>query len=657
VMPFLISGKSLPTIQITLPDGTKKEMEKGASAADLAANIGSGLKKAALAAEVNGAKVDLKKPVEEDAQVNIITFDSPDGKEVYRHSASHIMAQAVKDLYPEAKATIGPAIEDGFYYDFDFERGFTPEDLERIEKRMAEIIKANKPFVRKEMPKAEAAKLFDEMGEPYKVEIINELEADTVSLYDQDGFIDLCRGPHVPSTGYIKAFKLLNSAGAYWRGDEHNKMLQRIYGTAWQDKEQLKAYLDRLEEIKRRDHRKLGRELELFSHEEETGAGLILWHPKGATVRRVIEDFWKAEHVSGGYELVYTPHMAKLDLWKKSGHWDFYRESMFSPMEVEGQEYEIKPMNCPFHIAIYKSKRRSYRDLPIRWAELGTVYRFERSGALHGLMRVRGFTQDDAHIFCTPGQLQDEIFKVLDFTLFVLRTFGFSDYDIYLSTQPEKSVGAQENWDRATEALKSALEAKNLTYSIDPGEGVFYGPKIDIKIKDVLGRSWQCTTVQVDFNLPERFEVEYIGEDGNVHQPIMVHRALMGSLERFFGVLIEHYAGAFPVWLSPVQARICTITDRQDEYAKKAAEELRAAGVRAEADLRNEKIGFKIREATLQKIPYILVVGDNEVEDGNVNVRFRNMQNPDGTPMSMLMTKAEFADRIKEVIAEKSLKL
>jgi threonyl-tRNA synthetase len=657
VMPFLISGKSLPTIQITLPDGTKKELEKGQTAADLAAKIGSGLKKAALAAEVNGQKVDLRRPVEEDAEVNIITFDSPDGKEVYRHSASHIMAQAVKELYPEAKVTIGPSIEDGFYYDFDFERGFTPEDLQKIEKRMAEIIKANKPFVRKEMPKAEAARLFDKMGEPYKVEIINELEADTVSLYDQDGFVDLCRGPHVPSTGYIKAFKLLTSAGAYWRGDEHNKMLQRIYGTAWQDKEQLKAYLDRLEEIKRRDHRKLGRELELFSHEEETGAGLILWHPKGATVRRVIEDFWKAEHVNGGYELVYTPHMAKLDLWKKSGHWDFYRESMFSPMDVEGQEYEIKPMNCPFHIAIYKSKKRSYRDLPIRWAELGTVYRFERSGALHGLMRVRGFTQDDAHIFCTPGQLQDEIFRVLDFTLFVLRTFGFSDYDIYLSTQPEKSVGTQENWDRATEALKSALEAKNLTYSVDPGEGVFYGPKIDIKIKDVLGRSWQCTTVQVDFNLPERFGVEYVGEDGNVHQPIMVHRALMGSLERFFGVLIEHYAGAFPVWLSPVQARICTITDRQDEYAKKVVEELKAAGVRAEADTRNEKIGFKIREATLQKIPYIIVVGDNEVEGGNVNVRFRNMFNPDNTPMSVLMTKEIFISGIKKVIEEKSLTL
>ncbi len=577
-----------------------------------------------------------------------ISLDSQEGKEIYRHSASHIMAQAVKDLYPEAKVTIGPAIEDGFYYDFDYERGFTPEDLEKIEGRMSEIIRADKPFVRREMSRADAAKLFAEMGEPYKVEIINGIDADTVSLYDQGGFIDLCRGPHVPSTGCIKAFKLLSSAGAYWRGDEHNRMLQRIYGTAWQDKEQLKGYLDRLEEIKKRDHRKLGKELELFSYEEETGPGLILWHPRGAVVRRVIEDFWKAEHVKSGYELVYTPHMAKLDLWKRSGHWDFYRESMYSPMEVEGQEYEIKPMNCPFHIAIYKSRMRSYRELPIRWAELGTVYRFERSGTLHGLMRVRGFTQDDAHIFCAPAQIQDEIFKVLDFTLFVLKTFGFSEYDIYLSTQPEKSVGTQENWDRATEALKSALEKKGLDYSIDPGEGVFYGPKIDIKIKDVLGRSWQCTTIQVDFNLPERFGVEYIAEDGNARQPIMIHRALMGSLERFFGVLIEHYAGAFPVWLSPVQAVVCTITGRQEAYAKQAVDELKAAGVRAEADIRNEKIGFKIREATLRKIPYILVVGDKEQEKGTVAVRLRNGK--DLGPMP----RAEFIGKIEEEISNKT---
>ena len=635
-------------IKITLPDGTTREIKKGASVMELAASIGKGLAKAALAGEVDGALVDTSTPINSDASVRIITFDQPEGKEIYRHSASHIMAQAVKDLYPEVKVTIGPSIEDGFYYDFDYSGSFAPEDLVKIEERMANIIKADKPFTRKEMTKADAVKFFSGMGEKYKAEIITELEADMVSLYDQDGFIDLCRGPHVPSTGAIKAYKLLSSSGAYWRGDEKNQMLQRIYGTAWATKDQLKEYLDRLEEIKRRDHRKLGRDLELFSHEDATGAGLILWHPKGAIIRRTIEDFWKEEHVKSGYELVYSPHIAKLDMWRKSGHWDFYRESMYSPMEVEGVPYELKPMNCPFHITIFKSKMRSYRELPIRWAELGTVYRFERSGALHGLMRVRGFTQDDAHIFCRPDQLDTEIFKVLDFTLFVLKTFGFTDYDIYLSTQPEKFVGSQDNWDRATAALKSALEQRGLAYEVDPGEGVFYGPKIDIKIKDVLGRSWQCTTVQVDFNLPERFELEYIGEDGSAHRPIMVHRALMGSLERFFGVLIEHYAGAFPAWLSPVQAVVCTITERQSEYAEEYAAELRKAGIRASADVRNEKIGYKIREATLQKVPYILVVGDKEVGAGSVAVRQR-----DGKDLGP-MPKPEFMDKITREVAERS---
>ena len=634
---------------ITLPDGTAKEIEKGASAADVAASIGKGLAKAALAAEVDGKAVDLKTPIERDAAVKIYTFDQPEGREVYRHSSAHIMAQAVRDLFPGVKVAIGPSIEDGFYYDFERDEGFTPEDLEKIEKRMAEIIKADRPFVRKEISRDDAIKLFGGQGETYKVEILKELEEPAVSLYDQGGFIDLCRGPHVPSTGYIKAFKLLNAAGAYWRGDEKNRMLQRIYGTAWATKDQLKEYLDRLEEIKRRDHRKLGRELELFSHEEATGAGLILWHPKGATIRRVIEDFWKAEHVKSRYDIVYTPHIARLDMWKQSGHWDFYRDSMYAPMMIDEQEYELKPMNCPFHITIYKTKMRSYRDLPIRWAELGTVYRYERSGALHGLMRVRGFTQDDAHIFCRPDQLEDEIFKVLDFTLFILRTFGFSEYDIYLSTQPEKFVGTQDNWDRATGALKSALEKRGLAFEIDPGEGVFYGPKIDIKIKDVLGRSWQCTTIQVDFNLPERFGLEYISEDGSARQPIMVHRALMGSLERFFGVLIEHYAGAFPVWLAPVQARVCTITERQSEYARTFADELRAAGIRAEADVRNEKIGYKIREATLQKIPYILVVGDKETESGAVAVRLR-----DGKDLGA-MPRADFLARIQKENGEKTL--
>jgi len=638
-------------LKVTLPDGSVREIDCGSTVSELAASIGRGLAKAALAGEIDGTLVDLNTPIVSDAKVRILTFDSPEGREVYRHSASHVMAQAVKELFPQVKVAIGPAIEDGFYYDFDKEGGFVPEDLEKIEKEMAGIIKAAKPFVRSVVSKEEAMRLFKDKGETYKVEIISELEGDTVTLYDQGGFVDLCRGPHLPDTSSIKAYKLLSSAGAYWRGDEKNKMLQRIYGTAWATADQLKEYLDRLEEIKRRDHRKLGRDLELFSHEDSTGAGLILWHPKGAVVRRVIEDFWKEEHVKGGYELVYTPHIAKLDLWKQSGHWDFYRDSMYSPMEIEGLDYELKPMNCPFHIAIYKAKMRSYRDLPIRWAELGTVYRFERSGALHGLMRVRGFTQDDAHIFCRPDQLEGEIFKVLDFTLFILKTFGFKDYDIYLSTQPEKYVGTQENWDTATGALKAALEGKGLNYQIDPGEGVFYGPKIDIKIKDVLGRAWQCTTVQVDFNLPERFAIEYTGEDGAAHQPIMVHRALMGSLERFFGVLIEHYAGAFPVWLAPVQAVVCTITERQADYALKAVEELLAAGVRATADVRNEKIGYKIREATLQKIPYLLVVGDKELDAGTFAVRLR-----DGKDLGA-MPKADFIKRINEEIKEKKLQV
>jgi len=637
------------TVKVTLPDGSVKELPSGSTVSDVAASIGKGLLKAALVGEVDGRLVDLSHEISSDAAVKIHTFDTTEGRDALRHSAAHVMAAAVRDLYPGVKVTIGPSIEDGFYYDFDHESGFTPEDLDKIEKSMARLVKAGDRFVRLEMPRAEARALFKKMGEVYKVELIDELEDETVSVYKMGEFTDLCRGPHVPSTKYIKAFKLLSSSGAYWRGDEKNKMLSRIYGTAWATKDQLKEYLDRLEEIKRRDHRKIGRDLELFSHEDETGAGLILWHPKGAVIRRVIEDFWKSEHVRAGYEIVYTPHIAKLELWKQSGHWDFYRDSMYAPMEIEGVDYELKPMNCPFHISIYKSRMRSYRDLPVRWAELGTVYRFERSGTLHGLMRVRGFTQDDAHIFCAPDQLDEEIYKVLDFTLFVLKTFGFAEYDIYLSTQPEKYVGTQENWDKATGALKAALEKKGLAYEVDPGEGVFYGPKIDIKIKDVLGRSWQCTTVQVDFNLPERFDVQYIGEDGAAHQPIMIHRALMGSLERFFGVLIEHYAGAFPVWLAPVQAILCTITDRAAEYAEGIAARMRDSGLRAEADLRNEKIGYKIREATLQKIPYILVVGDKEMESGAVAVRLRDGKDLGPMPVDDFIEKLTSEDAGKAI--------
>jgi len=496
-----------------------------------------------VSARINGRPVDLNTPLNNDSAIEWITVSSPEGLDILRHSTSHLMAQAVRELYPDVKITIGPAIEDGFYYDFDYSRPFTQDDLTKIENKMKEIIKNDIPIIRMELPREDAIRLFDSMGETYKVEIIREITEEPVSLYKQGDFIDLCRGPHLPSTGKIRSFKLLNTAGAYWRGNEKNKMLHRIYGTAFPTQDDLDAYLIRLEEIKKRDHRKLGKELDLFSIQDEIGAGLILWHPKGAIIRKVIEDFWREEHLRHEYKLLYTPHVAKLDLWKTSGHTEFYQGNMYSPIDVEGQDFQLKPMNCPFHISIYKTKMHSYRDLPIRWAELGTVYRYERSGVLHGLLRVRGFTQDDAHIFCRPDQLEGEISSILDFTVDILSIFGFDKYDIYLSTRPDKFVGSIENWERATSALGNALKQKGLSYQIDPGEGVFYGPKIDIKIKDVLDRAWQCTTIQVDFNLPERFSITYAGEDGLQHQPIMIHRALMGSLERFFGILIEHYAG------------------------------------------------------------------------------------------------------------------
>jgi len=544
--------------------------------------------------------------------------------EILRHSSAHILAQAVKELYPAAKLAIGPAIEDGFYYDFDYDRPFTPEDLEAIEKRMAEIVKRNLPIVRKELSRDEAIGLFRERGETYKLELIAGFPDETFSVYEQGDFIDLCRGPHVRYTGKAKAFKLLSIAGAYWRGDEKNKMLQRVYGTSFLTKDELKAHLDKLEEAKKRDHRKLGKELDLFSIQDEAGGGLVLWHPKGARVRKAIEDFWRDEHYKAGYELVFTPHIARLDIWKQSGHWDFYRENMYSPMDVEGIEYELKPMNCPFHIMIYNSSLKSYRDLPVRLAELGTVYRFERSGVLHGLMRVRGFTQDDAHIYCTREQLGEEIDRVIDFVLYILKTFGFSEFEAFLSTRPGKFVGEPAVWDEATAALRGGLERHNLAYKVDEGGGAFYGPKIDLKIKDCLGRSWQCSTIQVDFNLPEKFDVSYVAEDSKRHRPIMIHRALMGSLERFFGVLIEHYAGAFPTWLAPVQTMVMSITDRHILYVDKVVDGLRKAGIRAEADKRNEKIGYKIREAQMQKVPYMLVIGDKEMEKEGVAVRKRS---------------------------------
>ncbi|MBP8201974.1 MAG: threonine--tRNA ligase, partial [Nitrospira sp.] len=536
-------------IHITLPDGTRKQVPAGCTVREALTPEGGRLDAKVLAAKINGEPMDLSRPLEQDATIEPLTFESAEGREVYRHSSTHIMAQAVKEVFPTAQLTIGPALDDGFYYDFAFDRPFTPEDLEKIEARAIEIMKRGLTVTRSELSKQDAIKFFQERGEGYKVELINSFDdASPISLYRQGEFVDLCRGPHLPTTGYVGAFKLLSTGGAYWRGDERNPMLQRVYGTSFPTKKELDAHLAKLEEIKRRDHRKLGKELDLITIQDEIGPGLVLWHPKGSLIRLLIENFWREQHIKDGYDLVYSPHVARLDLWKTSGHVDYYRENMFASMKLEGSEYQLKPMNCPFHIMIYKSHMRSYRDLPIRYGELGTVYRYERTGVLHGLLRVRGFTQDDAHLFCRPDQIEAEVSRVLDFTFFVLGTFGFTEFEVYLSTRPEKSVGSEENWTIATNALEAALKSRGVAYEVDPGEGVFYGPKIDIKIKDVLGRSWQCSTVQVDFNNPERFKLAYTGEDGKAHQPIMIHRALMGSIERFFGILIEHYAGAFPTW-------------------------------------------------------------------------------------------------------------
>jgi threonyl-tRNA synthetase len=613
----------MPTV--SLPDGSKRVFDAPVSVAEVAQDVGPGLAKAALAGRVDGRLVDTAYVLDRDAEVAIITERDPEGLEVIRHSTAHLLAQAVKQLYPEAQVTIGPVIQDGFYYDFAFERAFTPEDLERIEARMQELAREDQPVHRSVMERDEAVAYFRDMGEDYKAEIIGAIpEGEDVSLYQQGDFVDLCRGPHVPSTGKLKAFKLTKVAGAYWRGDSANEMLQRIYGTAWPDKKALKAYLHRLAEAERRDHRRIGRELDLFSLQEDAGGGLVFWHPKGARIRRVLEDYWRDRHVESGYELLYTPHIAHEHLWETSGHTGFYRESMYQPMEDEGELYQLKPMNCPFHVLIYKDRLRSYRDLPLRWAELGTVYRHEMSGALHGLMRVRGFTQDDAHIFCREEQIEDEILRILDLTISMLNDFGFTEFEVNLSTRPEKAVGSEAIWEKATDGLRGALERKGLGYEVDEGGGAFYGPKIDIKIQDAIGRKWQCSTIQLDFNLPERFEMEYVGEDGGRHRPIMIHRALLGSIERFFGVLIEHYEGRFPLWLAPVQAAILNITDRQADYALEVEESLKKQGFRAVSDLRNEKIGFKIREHTLQRVPYLLVVGDREVETTTVAVRTRS---------------------------------
>ncbi len=614
-------------MKISVKDGPSGDMQAGETVGAALSELGV-VHRDILAAKVNGAAVDLSRPLSGNSVIEPLRFDSGEGREVYRHSSTHIMAQAVKELFPSAQLTIGPALEDSFYYDFAFERPFTPEDLERIEERASEIIKRNLPITRREFSKQDAIDFFKARGEHYKVELIQGFpDGESITAYTQGDFVDLCRGPHLPSTGTIGAIKLLNTAGAYWRGDERNPMLQRIYGTSFPTRAEVDAYLARLEEIKRRDHRKVGKELDLISIQDEIGPGLVLWHPKGATVRLLIENFWREQHIRDGYQLVYSPHTARLDLWKTSGHLDYYRENMFPAMKLEGSEYQLKPMNCPYHIMIYQSHLRSYRDLPVRYGELGTVYRYERTGVLHGLMRVRGFTQDDAHLFCRPDQMEHEVSRVLDFTFFVLQTFGFHQFEVFLSTRPKESVGGDEHWTLATSALEAALKSRQISFHLDSGGGAFYGPKIDIKIKDALGRSWQCSTVQVDFNNPERFELSYIGEDGKAHRPIMIHRALMGSIERFFGILIEHYGGAFPTWLAPVQAVVMNITDHQQDYVAAVVAQLKAAGFRAEADLRNEKIGFKIREAEKAKIPFMLVAGNREMQDGTLSVRGRSGSN------------------------------
>jgi len=611
------SGGMGEQVTITMSDGEKRQIPKGTKLKELADQ----LDKEAIAAQVDGSLLDLSRVMEKDAAVSFISIRSKKGLEILRHSASHVMAQAVKELFPTVKLTFGPSTENGFYYDFDYDRTFTTQDLEAIEKRMSDIVAKDEPFIRKEVSNEEALRTFREMGEAYKVEHLEDLP-DRVSLYRQGSFLDLCEGPHIPSTGRIKAFRLLSVSGTYWRGDARNRVLQRIYGTAFPAQEALEEFLRMLEEARKRDHRKLGRELDLFSLSEEAGPGLVIYHPKGAILRTILEDFEKKEHLKRGYQIVIGPHLLRLELWKQSGHFENYRDKMYFT-KVEDAEYGIKPMNCLAHMLIYKSQIRSYRDLPIRYFELGTVYRHEKSGELHGLLRVRGFTQDDAHILCRPDQLNDEICSIIEFVDDVMKIFGF-EYEMELSTRPEKSIGADEDWERATQALRNALETKNLSYDVNEGEGAFYGPKIDVKLKDALNRRWQCATIQVDFAMPERFDLTYVGSDGERHRPVMLHRVILGAMERFIGVLIEHYAGAFPVWLAPTQAILMTVTDRQVPYGEDAYKQLIQAGVRAEKDFRNEKLGFKIREAQIQKVPYMLVIGDREVKEKTISPRKRN---------------------------------
>ena len=649
-------------ISVLLPDGSSRSLPQGSSVADLASSIGSRLAKAAVAGTINGTEVDLTAPLTDGVTVSVITDNSDEGRHVLRHSTAHVLAQAVTQLFPGAQFSIGPAIEDGFYYDFELPGGrtFSDDDLAAIETRMREIMKANQPFVRSEMSAADALTLF--AAQKYKCEIIERVtsgaadgsdaaevgDSDTISVYrNTDEFVDLCRGPHVPTTAKLGHFALMKVAGAYWRGNEKGPMLQRIYGTAWESDAAVKEHLHRLEEAAKRDHRRLANELDLLSFPNELGGGLAVWHPKGAIIRKLMEDYSRQRHQDGDYQFVYTPHLANANLFAKSGHLDFYADGMYPPMEMDNGTYYMKPMNCPMHCLIFDSRQRSYRELPLRLFELGNVYRYERAGTLHGLLRIRGFTQDDSHIYCTEEQMADEIASLLDFIMSVLRRFGFEDFEFNLSTRdPDKSVGSDEIWEKATAALKEALDRHGVQYKMKEGDAAFYGPKIDIDVRDAIGRKWQLSTIQCDFNLPERFELEYVGSDGARHRPIMLHRALFGSIERFFGVLIEHYAGAFPTWLSPEQVRVLPVALAHDEYAQQVVAQLKAAGLRVDIDHADEQLGKRIRNAKTSKVPYVLVVGDDDVANGSVGV------NPRGGEVERDVKVTEFLTRIAREVAE-----
>jgi threonyl-tRNA synthetase len=653
-------------IKVQLPDGSVQQVPKGTTPLEIARSISPRLAEAALVARTapldptgpgngDGDLTDLTKPLERDTRLRLLTDRDPEALQVYRHSSAHLMAAAVLELFPETKLGHGPATESGFFYDFYRPTPFTPEDLEKIEKKMQEIVQRNEPYAREFLPREEGLTRFKAEGDFMKCHFIEEFTQpdEKISLYKTGKFVDFCRGPHIPSTGKIKAFKLLNIAGAYWLGKEENPQLQRIYGTSFFSKKDLDEYMHKQEEAKRRDHRVLGKQLDLFSIQELAGPGLIFWHPKGGIIRKEMEDWMREEYLKRGYSLVHTPHVARRQLWQTSGHEGFYAENMFTPIELDDAEYRMKPMNCPFHILIYKDQLRSYRDLPVRLGELGTVYRYERSGVMHGLLRVRGFTQDDAHIFCTPQQIEGEVIGCIDFAKAVLDAYGFSEFQVELSgwdpNDRSHFVGSEELWEMAQNLLKKVLSERGIPYKFIPGEAAFYGPKIDIKLVDAIGRLWQLSTVQFDFNLPQRFELEYVGEDGQRHQPLMVHRALYGSVERFFGVLIEHYAGAFPLWLSPTQVEIVPIAERHVDYANKVRAELKTIGARVEVDARNEKMNAKIREHAMQKVPFILVVGDKEKESGQVNVRVRGQDKAEGSA-----TTADFVARVKRLMETRS---